>query len=177
MEDLDVTPVLTLLTGPRSVPRVRWQAGTRPRRVPLGLAILSPLLLGIALALVLTDGGPVLFRQERVGLQGRRFSLFKFRSMVKDADAQLEGLRSQNEIKGHAFKLKADPRVTKVGLFLRRSSLDELPQLLNVLRGEMSLVGPRPPLPTEVPGVRRLAPPPPLDEALDDRALADRRTP
>ena len=150
VEDLDGTPVLTLLTGPGSSLAFGGKRALDLIGGALGLAVLAPLLFGIALAVILTDGRPVLYRQERVGLHGRRFSLFKFRSMVKDADAQLEGLRSQNEIKGHAFKLSSDPRVTKVGLFLRRSSLDELPQLLNVLRGEMSLVGPRPPLPTEV---------------------------
>ena len=150
VEDLDGTPVVTLLTGPGSTLAL---AGKRVVDLVGGLvamAVLAPLLCGIALAVLLTDGRPVLFEQERVGLHGRRFKLLKFRSMVKDADSQLEALRGLNEINGHAFKLTVDPRVTRVGLFLRRSSLDELPQLLNVLRGDMSLVGPRPPLPTEV---------------------------
>jgi exopolysaccharide biosynthesis polyprenyl glycosylphosphotransferase len=150
VEDLDGTPVVSLLTGPRS------QVALGLKRVidvvggVVGLVVLSPLLLGISAAIFLTDGWPVIYRQERVGLQGRRFMVVKFRSMVKEADALLEGLRDQNEVNGHAFKMTADPRVTRVGRFLRKSSLDELPQLWNVLRGEMSLVGPRPPLPTEV---------------------------
>ncbi|MFP5341648.1 MAG: sugar transferase, partial [Candidatus Limnocylindria bacterium] len=103
-------------------------------------------------AILLTDGRPILFRQERVGLQGRRVMVVKFRTMVREADRMVDELRDRNEINGHAFKITNDPRVTRVGLFLRRSSLDELPQLWNVLRAEMSLVGPRPPLPSEVEG-------------------------
>jgi lipopolysaccharide/colanic/teichoic acid biosynthesis glycosyltransferase len=94
----------------------------------------------------------VLFRQERVGLHGRRFSVLKFRTMVAGAEGRLDELREHNEVRGHAFKMTDDPRVTRVGAWLRRTSLDELPQLWNVLRGDMSLVGPRPPLPTEVAG-------------------------
>ncbi len=92
----------------------------------------------------------MLFRQERVGLHGRSFNVLKFRSMCADAEDQLEDLRHQNEINGHAFKLENDPRITPVGRFLRRTSSDELPQFWNVLMGQMSLVGPRPPLPGEV---------------------------
>jgi len=114
------------------------------------LVLLSPLLVGIALAVRSGDGGPALFRQERVGLHGRRYQLLKYRSMVLDAEAMLASLQDQNEISGAAFKMTYDPRVTRLGRFLRRSSLDELPQLVNVLRGDMSLVGPRPPLPAEV---------------------------
>jgi exopolysaccharide biosynthesis polyprenyl glycosylphosphotransferase len=150
IEDLDGTPVLTLLTGPGSTLALAGKRAVDLVGSLLGLALLAPLLGGIALAVILTDGRPVLFEQERVGLHGRRFNVLKFRSMVRGADAQLEALRDRNEIQGHAFKLSDDPRVTGVGSFLRRSSLDELPQLLNVLRGDMSLVGPRPPLPTEV---------------------------
>jgi lipopolysaccharide/colanic/teichoic acid biosynthesis glycosyltransferase len=104
----------------------------------------------LAVAIRLDSKGPVLFRQERVGLHGRSFNVLKFRSMCNDAEDQLQELREHNEINGHAFKLAVDPRVTRMGRFLRRSSLDELPQLANVLRGQMSLVGPRPPLPSEV---------------------------
>jgi exopolysaccharide biosynthesis polyprenyl glycosylphosphotransferase len=111
---------------------------------------LSPLLLVLAALIKLDSKGPVLFRQERVGLHGRPVNVLKFRSMCIGAEDQLEDLRQQNEINGHAFKLANDPRITRVGRFLRRSSLDELPQLWNVFRGEMSLVGPRPPLPSEV---------------------------
>ena len=123
------------------------------------LVILSPLLLTIAL-LVRRDGGPVFFRQIRVGLRGREFGMLKFRSMCVDAEARLKALLAQNEKKdGITFKMKNDPRITPVGRFIRKTSIDELPQMINVLRGEMSLVGPRPPLPREValysPGDRR----------------------
>jgi lipopolysaccharide/colanic/teichoic acid biosynthesis glycosyltransferase len=118
----------------------------------VGLVVLSPILLGISLAIALGDGRPVLFRQDRIGLHGRLFRVVKFRSMSRGAEARFAELQARNEIRGHAFKVTNDPRVTRVGRFLRRTSLDELPQLINVLRGEMSLVGPRPPLPGEVDG-------------------------
>jgi exopolysaccharide biosynthesis polyprenyl glycosylphosphotransferase len=114
------------------------------------VVLMSPVLAVMALLIKLDSRGPVFFRQERVGLQGRAFNVVKFRSMCAGAEDQLDDLLEHNEINGHAFKLAEDPRITKVGRFLRRSSLDELPQLWNVLRGEMSLVGPRPPLPREV---------------------------
>jgi exopolysaccharide biosynthesis polyprenyl glycosylphosphotransferase len=114
------------------------------------LVVLSPLLALLAVLVKSDSPGPALFRQERVGLHGRTFQVVKFRSMCSDAEEQLEQLSRHNRIKGHAFKLDQDPRTTRVGRFLRRCSLDELPQLWNVLRGEMSLVGPRPPLPSEV---------------------------
>ena len=110
----------------------------------------SPLLLGLALAVRADSPGPVLFRQIRVGKDGRRFVMFKFRTMYSDAEGRLASLRQLNEYHGVLFKIRDDPRVTRVGRWLRRLSLDELPQLFNVLRGEMSLVGPRPPLPAEV---------------------------
>lgn len=116
----------------------------------LGMVAILPLLLATALAIKLEDGGPILFRQMRCGLNGRRFLLFKFRSMVIDAEALQATLMAKNEVKGSAFKLTHDPRVTRVGRFLRKSSIDELPQLWNVICGHMSLVGPRPPLPSEV---------------------------
>ena len=106
--------------------------------------MLSPLLAAIALAIRLDSKGPVLFRQIRVGHKGRHFAVLKFRSMVADADARKEELRSLNVAGAGLFKVKDDPRVTRVGRFLRSTSLDELPQLFNVLRGDMSLVGPRP---------------------------------
>lgn len=114
------------------------------------LLVLSPLLLVLALLVRLGSRGPVFFLQERVGLDGRRFKMWKFRSMVADAEDRLPGLLDQSDGNGMLFKLKNDPRVTPVGAVLRKYSLDELPQLFNVLRGEMSLVGPRPPLPREV---------------------------
>jgi exopolysaccharide biosynthesis polyprenyl glycosylphosphotransferase len=112
--------------------------------------VLGPVLLGVALCVRLTSRGPVLFRQVRVGRDGREFRIFKFRSMYIDAEARLADLRHLNEHDGVLFKIRDDPRVTPVGRWLRRLSLDELPQLLNVMMGQMSLVGPRPPLPVEV---------------------------
>jgi exopolysaccharide biosynthesis polyprenyl glycosylphosphotransferase len=115
----------------------------------IALVVGAPLMLGIALMVRLSSPGPVLFRQRRVGAQERGFTIFKFRTMVVNADAQRDGLMAHNEADGLLFKMRRDPRVTKVGRLLRRTSLDELPQLFNVLRGEMSLVGPRPALPEE----------------------------
>jgi exopolysaccharide biosynthesis polyprenyl glycosylphosphotransferase len=112
------------------------------------LTLLAPLAAVIAPAVALTSPGPILFRQRRIGRDGREFTLWKFRSMVRDAEAHKHALRTRNEADG-LFKIADDPRVTRVGRFLRRTSLDELPQLLNVLRGEMSLVGPRPLVPEE----------------------------
>jgi exopolysaccharide biosynthesis polyprenyl glycosylphosphotransferase len=116
----------------------------------IGLIIISPLMAAIALAIKINDGGPVIFRQTRVGLDGSTFTMYKFRSMHLDAEARIAELRAQNPEMGVLFKLQNDPRITTVGKFLRKFSLDELPQLFNVLRGSMSLVGPRPPLPAEV---------------------------
>jgi exopolysaccharide biosynthesis polyprenyl glycosylphosphotransferase len=116
----------------------------------LALLVLAPALLVIAGAVRLTSPGPALYRQERVGLNGESFTMLKFRSMVVDADRRLDDLRAENISDGLLFKIHNDPRVTSVGRLLRRLSLDELPQLVNVLRGTMSLVGPRPPLPGEV---------------------------
>ena len=108
------------------------------------LVVLSPVLLGIGVLVALMSKGGALFRQERVGMNGRRFVLYKFRTMVEGAERQRAGLESKNELDGPAFKMRSDPRVTGLGKFLRKSSLDELPQLWNVLKGDMSLVGPRP---------------------------------
>ena len=116
----------------------------------IGLVLLAPVMALIVVVIALVDGGTVLFSQRRIGLGGRPFACFKFRTMLPDAEARLDELRIHNEIRGPAFKLADDPRLTRTGRFLRVSSLDELPQLFNVLRGEMSLVGPRPPLPEEV---------------------------
>ena len=115
-----------------------------------GLLIISPAIAAIATLIKLTSKGPVFFKQERCGLHGRRFNVFKFRTMVPEAESLREALNAQNEMDGPVFKMKNDPRITRVGRVLRKLSLDELPQLINVARGEMSLVGPRPPLPTEV---------------------------
>ncbi len=116
----------------------------------VGLLLTLPVLLGLALAVRLDSRGPALFRQERVGRDGRTFSVLKFRSMVVDAETHLDGMAEQNEHDGVLFKVRRDPRITRVGRALRRFSLDELPQLINVVLGQMSLVGPRPPLPSEV---------------------------
>ncbi|MEU5880169.1 sugar transferase [Spirillospora sp. NPDC047279] len=116
----------------------------------VGLFLLSPLLLTVAVAIKVTSSGPVMFRQVRVGRDGREFTVLKFRTMVADAEARKIDLMAQNENDGVLFKIRHDPRVTRVGRWLRRYSLDELPQLINVIRGDMSLVGPRPPLPEEV---------------------------
>jgi exopolysaccharide biosynthesis polyprenyl glycosylphosphotransferase len=115
-----------------------------------GLLLTAPLLVLIAVSIKLSSPGPVLFRQRRVGQRGRPFTILKFRTMSVDAEQKLDELRDLNEADGPLFKLKHDPRVTRIGGWLRRWSLDELPQLVNVLRGEMSMVGPRPPLPEEV---------------------------
>lgn len=116
----------------------------------MALLLLSPLLLFLALLIRLTSHGPILYRQIRCGLAGRRFTLFKFRTMVANAQALRVDLEALNEMDGPVFKIADDPRCTPLGRFLRKFSLDELPQLWNVLRGDMSLVGPRPPLPEEV---------------------------
>ncbi len=116
----------------------------------LGLTIGMPIFLLIGVAIRCDSPGPIVFRQTRVGFEGRTFQMFKFRSMREGAEAEKETLIERNEADGPLFKIRDDPRLTRVGRFLRHTSLDELPQLINVLRGEMSLVGPRPPLPEEV---------------------------
>ncbi|PFR30845.1 multidrug MFS transporter [Bacillus cereus] len=116
-----------------------------------GLILLSPIFLIVALLIKLEDPkGPIFFKQIRVGKNEKEFGMYKFRSMVTDAEERLKDLLEHNEVSGAMFKMKEDPRVTKIGKFIRKTSIDELPQLLNVLKGDMSLVGPRPPLPREV---------------------------
>ena len=119
------------------------------------LVLLSPLMLIIALLIKLTSKGPVIYRQARVGLRGRQFDLYKFRTMVAGADKIRLDLESKNEMDGPVFKIKDDPRITAIGKFLRRTGFDELPQLINVLKGEMSLIGPRPPLKSETEQYKR----------------------
>lgn len=117
----------------------------------VGIICLSPLFLLVAIFIKVEDSsGPVFFKQKRIGKDGETFYMYKFRSMVCNAEELKKALLRQNEVSGPVFKIKHDPRVTKVGSFIRKTSIDELPQLLNVLKGEMSLVGPRPPLPDEV---------------------------
>lgn len=115
-----------------------------------GLIILSPLFLILIFLIRKEDGGPAFYSQERIGKDGKPFRMWKFRSMVVNADKMIDQLEDQNEIDGAMFKIKDDPRVTKIGHVIRKYSLDELPQLWNVVIGDMSLVGPRPPLPEEV---------------------------
>jgi exopolysaccharide biosynthesis polyprenyl glycosylphosphotransferase len=149
-EDLDGTPVYSLVSGPDRTAALVVKRALDIVVAGLAMIVGSPLLLGIALSIRLRDGSPVLFRQTRIGLHGRRFEMLKFRTMAVDAEERLEALLAQSEISGQAFKMSEDPRVTRAGRFLRRASLDEVPQLWNVLRGDMSLVGPRPALPREV---------------------------
>jgi exopolysaccharide biosynthesis polyprenyl glycosylphosphotransferase len=166
--DLCVAPALLDVAGPRTT--VRPTAGltllhvdhpqlSGPRQVvkdlfdrcmaAFVLVTLSPLMLAIAAAIRFSDNGPALFTQMRVGKDGEQFKIYKFRTMVVDAEARLAEIKEKNESDGMLFKIRRDPRITAIGARLRKSSLDELPQLINVLRGEMSLVGPRPALPEE----------------------------
>ena len=115
-----------------------------------GLIVLSPLMLVVSILIKLESKGEVIFKQKRVGLNGKEFYMYKFRSMVINAEELKAELESQNEMSGPMFKMKDDPRITKIGKFIRKTSIDELPQLINVIKGDMSLVGPRPSLPKEV---------------------------
>jgi lipopolysaccharide/colanic/teichoic acid biosynthesis glycosyltransferase len=118
--------------------------------VLVGAFVAAPVIAAVAVLIKLDSPGPVLFKQRRVGLHGQEFWMYKFRTMHVDAEAQLAELQPHNEMDGPLFKMTDDPRTTRFGKWLRKSSLDELPQLLNVVRGEMTLIGPRPPLPSEV---------------------------
>jgi len=119
------------------------------------IIFLSPVLLAITVLIIFTSPGPIMYKQVRVGLRGRHFNLYKFRTMVVNADILRKDLDAENEMDGPVFKIKDDPRVTKIGKFLRKSGLDELPQLFNILKGEMSLIGPRPPVPSETQQYKR----------------------
>ena len=152
---LDVRPLAGLplvdVDHPRAIEAGRWVKRTFDIvGSALLLTLFMPVMVLVALAIKLEDGGPVLFRQRRVGMKGKEFDCLKFRSMVPDAEARLAALNALNEGAGPLFKMASDPRITKVGRFIRRFSLDELPQFWNALIGEMSLVGPRPALPREV---------------------------
>lgn len=116
----------------------------------VGLVLISPLLLVLCVAIKLDSKGPIIFAQKRIGKNGVPFYMYKFRSMIVDAEERLGALKEKNEMSGPMFKIKDDPRITKVGRFIRKTSMDELPQLLNILKGEMTFVGPRPNLPKEV---------------------------
>jgi len=150
LEELDGMPLLSFATTPTSQLKLMLKRTLDVAVASLLLLIALPIVGMIALAIKLSSGGNVLFRQTRCGLNGRFFTLYKFRTMVEDAEERRRELMHLNEMDGPVFKLRSDPRVTFFGRFLRRYSLDELPQLWNVLRGDMSLVGPRPPIPEEV---------------------------
>jgi exopolysaccharide biosynthesis WecB/TagA/CpsF family protein len=132
-----------------------WATGSRKRMLDMGIGVLAllfflPLMLFVAMAIAVETRGPILFRQTRIGENGRPFTMWKFRSMVVDAHSRRQELAELNERDDVCFKVRRDPRITRVGSFIRRNSIDELPQIINVLRGEMSIVGPRPALPEEV---------------------------
>ena len=152
IEELDGMPVFSLISGPDRAFALAMKRIFDVAVASAALVVLSPALLLVAVAVLAADGRPIVFHQERVGLHGRAFGLLKFRSMVRDAESRRGELADRNLVQGRAFKMNNDPRITPLGRFLRRTSLDELPQLINVLRGEMSLVGPRPPLADEVVG-------------------------
>lgn len=143
-------PTLTLSSAPLYHPSLVLKHAFDRVAGTIGLVLCTPVLLAIAAAVKLTSSGPVLFRQVRSGKNGRRFVMYKFRTMVENAEQLKESLAQHNEMDGPVFKLANDPRITPLGRFLRRTSLDELPQLINIVKGEMSFVGPRPPLPKEV---------------------------
>jgi exopolysaccharide biosynthesis polyprenyl glycosylphosphotransferase len=166
---LIMAPALTDIAGPRihtqqvaglplihvTTPALEGGQGVAKRLFDVLVAgtmiiVAAPVMVLVAIMIKLDSGGAVFFRQERVGIEGAPFGMLKFRSMVQDAEQQLAELSHHNEGNGVLFKIKNDPRITRVGGLLRRFSLDELPQLFNVLAGSMSLVGPRPPLPSEV---------------------------
>jgi len=152
VEMLDGFEILTLTNGPERILGLLIKRVLDVTLAAIALVLLSPVMVVIGSAIFVGDPGPVIFRQTRVGLHGRSFRMLKFRSMIAGAEDLLAGLGEQNEISGPAFKVANDPRVTPIGRFLRRSSLDELPQFWNVLVGHMSIVGPRPPLPEEIAG-------------------------
>ena len=150
LEQLEGVPLLTFATTPKNADLLALKRILDVIFSSALLVLSLPLFILAALLIKLTSKGPVLYRQVRCGLDGRPFTFLKFRSMVEGADEKRKEIAHLNEAEGPIFKISADPRVTKIGRILRRTSIDELPQLINVLRGEMSLVGPRPPLPAEV---------------------------
>jgi exopolysaccharide biosynthesis polyprenyl glycosylphosphotransferase len=152
VEEFSGVPIYSIVSGPDRVAGMIAKRALDIAGAVAGLIVTAPLALGIAIAIRRNSPGPILFKQRRVGLHGRPFDVIKFRTMVEGAEDRLGELLAHNEIRGHAFKITDDPRITRVGRWLRRTSLDELPQLWNVLAGAMSLVGPRPPLPREVAG-------------------------
>lgn len=150
VEHLAHVPLLTFASSPQNEFALFFKRAIDVIFSAVALAIFSPVLLLLALLIKLTSSGPVFYRQVRCGLGGRRFVLLKFRSMVENAEQLQPSFEEMNEVDGPVFKIRNDPRCTTIGRWMRVLSLDELPQLWNVLRGDMSLVGPRPPLPQEV---------------------------
>jgi exopolysaccharide biosynthesis polyprenyl glycosylphosphotransferase len=150
LEHIEHVPLLTLSTTPQDEMQLFLKRVLDAVLAAFVIVLFSPLLLLVALLVRLTSPGPVLYRQTRCGLGGRRFTLYKFRSMVEGAEEMRSQIAHLNEVDGPVFKISGDPRCTPLGRWLRRTSLDEAPQLWNVLRGDMSFVGPRPPLPDEV---------------------------
>lgn len=153
--DFEGMPILTLRSTPADPIALAIKRSVDVLGAAIGLTLLAPIFLLTALAVRLESRGPIFYHQERVGLSGRRFKMHKFRSMHVDAEARLAELMDKNEMTGPVFKMSNDPRITKIGRWIRKFSIDELPQLWNVFVGEMSLVGPRPPLPKEVLGYER----------------------
>jgi len=147
---LDSIPILALSTVPENQPQLIMQRATDIIVSLLFLIVLSPVFFAVILAIKIDTPGPIFFAQERIGLNRRKFKMLKFRSMVVDAEARRREVESLNVVEGPMFKAKNDPRITRVGRFIRKYSIDEFPQLINVLIGQMSLVGPRPALPNEV---------------------------
>jgi exopolysaccharide biosynthesis polyprenyl glycosylphosphotransferase len=187
-EELDGLVIRSYAHSPTRMVSLALKRAMDAGGAALGLVLLSPLYVAVATVILVKAGRPVLFLQERVGLHGRPFTVYKFRTMVADAEGRYAEVEALSDTKGPAFKMENDPRVTPLGAFLRRSSLDELPQLWNVLKGDMSLIGPRPAPPREVVGYdiwhrRRLSMKPGitglwqvgarLDKHFDDRAHLD----
>ncbi|HET7101671.1 MAG TPA: sugar transferase, partial [Terriglobia bacterium] len=150
LDRLEEMPLLTFTTTPENEYLLLLKRVFDFTMALVVLIVLSPLLLLLAVLIRLTSAGPVLYRQVRCGLGGRKFTVYKFRSMHANADLRREELAALNEVDGPVFKIRNDPRCTAIGRFMRKFSLDELPQLVNILKGDMSFVGPRPPLPEEV---------------------------
>jgi len=148
--EMDGLPMLAFTRAPTDEVALLFKRAFDVVASAVAVLLLSPLFVATAIGVKLDSPGPVFFSQTRVGKNGRPFKMLKFRSMHIDAEERLDSLRTQNEVSGPVFKMRNDPRVTRVGRFIRRTSLDELPQFLNVLSGEMSIVGPRPPVPSEV---------------------------
>jgi len=155
LSHLEHTPFITIKNTPRNTLALAWKSFSEFWISLSILFIVSPIMMLIALLIKISSRGPIIFRQERVGLRGRKFYIYKFRTMVQDAEILKTKLEVLNESDGPTFKIKNDPRITLIGRFLRKTGLDELPQLFNILRGEMSLIGPRPPIPSEVEKYKR----------------------